>query len=461
MKCLRSVIRWSLAGVLFLVGGVAPWFFGAWEVWWFWPFVVLLAVGCLLAGISLLLGDGYFPRRAVWPLLFCLPFCIYILLHWWLRDAVFLNAQRAVLLHVTGVLVAVLVVFWMRDHQLRWLFWGLFASLVAMSIYGILNHGLTGSQLVLWRPGYEQYAGRATGPYFCPNHFAGAMEILIFMGLGLVLDRASSTRRRACGGVGIVLGLIAAVMSLSRGSGMTLAAVFALVMVVGFYQWPLSVRHGWRAACVCGCLFLAICAIVFVDAYRDRFVTYGGLQYISSEQEGTVVEQVTTRLLRTSRGRMFTGSWLAWQTSPWWGTGPGMHRNLWPAFAHSGDGDREAGVWPSLVNDDFHSYEVHSDWLELLQEQGIIGLMLFLIGCVAVLAVFVRAFKYTARNWRIHELDTIDNPPEGLYLVLAGFLSMGGMMVHSLGDFNLQMPGTVWMLALVVGLGIRASIVVE
>ncbi len=461
MDWVRSMIRWALVGVLFLVGCLAPWFFGTWEMWWFWPFTAVLAMGCVLAGIALFLGEGRFPSRAVWCLVLCLPFCVYILLRWWLGDVVYLDAERAVLLHLTGVFVAALVVFWLRDFQLPWLFWGLFGSLLAMAVYGILNHWVAESRHVLWAPRYEQYAGRATGPYFCPNHFAGAMELLIFMGLGLLLDRASCVRNRWMGGLAVVLGCMGAVMSLSRGSGLTLVVVFVLLMIVGFYQWPVSVRYGWRAVFVFGGLFVVISAIALAHGYRDRYVTYGGLRYVSSEQEEKVVAQVTTRLLRTSRGRMFTGAWLAWQTAPWLGTGPGMHRNLWPAFAHSGDGDREAGVWPSLVNDDFHSYEVHSDWLELLQEQGIVGTLLFLIGCIAVLVLFFRAFRRTAQHWKVHELDYLENPPEGFYLILAGFLSIGGMAVHSLGDFNLQMPGTVWMLAILVGLGIRASIAVD
>ncbi len=461
MERLRLVMRWALLVVVVLCACIAPWFFGAWEMWWFWPFVAVLAVGCVFAGIALFLGEGTFSKQGLWTLCLCLPFCIYILARWGFGDVVFLDAERTVLLHITGILVAAWVVFWVHDHHLPLLFWSLFVSLLTMSVYGILNHVVCGSRLVLWAPRFEQYAGRATGPYFCPDHFAGAMELFVCMGLGLVLDRASGRGKRVLGLFAVALGFIGAIMSLSRGAGMTLAVVLGIVVVVGFYQWPTSVRYGWRAMCVCGGLLVLIGAFWLAQDYRERFVTYGGLDRVSAMQETSVTEQVRSRLLRTSRGRMYTGAWLAWQTSPWLGVGPGMQRNLWPAFAHSGDGDREAGIWPSLINDDFHSYEVHSDWLELLQEHGMIGLMLFLLGCAGVMGVYFCAFLRTGQNWRKYELDYLEHPPSGYYMILAGFLSFGAMAFHSLGDFNLQMPGTVWMLAVLIGLGIRAGIAMK
>ena len=194
-----------------------------------------------------------------------------------------------------------------------------------------------------------------------------------------------------------------------------------------------------------------------MQGYRERFVTYGGLHQVSAAQEESVREQVVARLLRTSRGRMFTGAWFAWRTSPWLGIGPGMHRNVWPAFADSGDGDREAGIWPTLVNDTFHSYEVHSDWLELLQEHGLWGLLLFLLGVAGVVSVLLLALQREAQCWSRHELLYLMAPPQGHFMLLSGLFAIGAMGFHSLGDFNLQMPGTVWILAVLVGLGVRSA----
>ena len=460
MKCwqyFQAMVAGTLLGVLLAVGGVAPWFFGAWEMWWFWPFVALLSVGALCGGgLIVWLQQGSASHRATLVLWACVPFLCYTLLRWWAGPAVFVDAERAVLLHVSGVLVAALVVFALRDRHVPYLFWGLYSSLAVMSLYGILNHLLTGSQRVLWAPGYAQYAGRATGPYFCPDHFAGAMELLVCMGLGILLDRSVGAGRRLLGGLAVGFGGAAALMSLSRGAGMTLVVIGGLVVIWGFQQWPIRVRWAWRVVCAMAGLLVLAGAFAGAQGYRERFVSYGGLNRVVATSEEPLHTQVVDRLLRTSRGRMFAGSWRSWQTAPWFGIGTGMHRHVWPAVAASGDGDRDAGVWPTLLNDDFHSYEVHSDWLQLLQEYGVVGMGLFLLGFGAVVAFFWQCFREVAQDWTRHELEYLDACPRDYHLVLAGFLALGAMAFHSLGDFNLQMPGTVWMLAILVGLGIRA-----
>lgn len=154
---------------------------------------------------------------------------------------------------------------------------------------------------------------------------------------------------------------------------------------------------------------------------------------------------------------MYGGAWRAWQRAPWLGIGAGMHQHLWPEVAASGDGDRDAGIWPTLVNDDFHSYEVHSDWLQLLEEYGLIGFFLFLAPVIWLLRGLLLRLDEHSRPWRENELDAIrDRTPQGYYRVLAAGLAVGAMIFHSLGDFNLQMPGTVWLLAAIVGIGLGA-----
>ena len=44
---------------------------------------------------------------------------------------------------------------------------------------------------------------------------------------------------------------------------------------------------------------------------------------------------------------------------------------------------------------------------------------------------------------------------EGRYpLALGGLLSFVGMAVHSLGDFNLQMPATAWLLGAIIAVSV-------
>jgi O-antigen ligase len=240
---------------------------------------------------------------------------------------------------------------------------------------------------------------------------------------------------------------------------MTLLVIAGLVICWGFSQWPLPVRNWWRLACFSASILILLCAFIMARGYRERFVTYGGLHHVvSTGEDADLYSEVMTRLRRTTRGRMYVGAWRAWQSAPWLGTGLGMHRHFWPAFADSGDGDRASGQWPTLINDEFHSYEVHSDWLELLQELGVWGFVLFCVGLCGTFGVLYYACRTLSLDWKRNELAYSIEPPDNHFtFVLSALLAIGAMAFHSLGDFNLQMPGTVWMLGLIIGCGMHAA----
>jgi len=164
-----------------------------------------------------------------------------------------------------------------------------------------------------------------------------------------------------------------------------------------------------------------------------------------------VVSSVWEALSRTCRGRMYGGAVRAWKSAPWFGIGPGMHQNLWPHFAATEDGDRESGVWPTLSNDYMHSYEVHNDWLQLLEEYGVVGALLFLVPFGFVCFFFVSGIRREGRLWQ-RGGEMAGGEMQFVYL-LSGVLALAAMGFHSLGDFNLQMPATVWVFAVILALG--------
>jgi O-antigen ligase len=153
------------------------------------------------------------------------------------------------------------------------------------------------------------------------------------------------------------------------------------------------------------------------------------------------------------RVQMVSGALRAWRTAPAFGIGPGMHQTLWPHFSASPDGDPDKGIWPSHPNTGFHSYEVHSDWVQLLEEYGIVGLVLFLAALALVLRWLWRGLRREEAAWR--EGDW--NPPARsrfFGVLVAGVLAAVAMILHSAVDFNLQMPATGWMLGAILGLAV-------
>jgi O-antigen ligase len=451
---LDAIVRWVTFSALVLAALVGPWFFGAWEMWWFWPFVAVIGVAVAFTGVRLaLFGPRVMAavKPRVWIVLLSLvPFLVYAVIRSSMAE-VAMDAQRSVLLHVTGVAVAGIVVLGIDARQRRMLFWLLFADLLLIGVYGLVNHLVWGSANVLWAPRYEQYAGRATGPYFCPDHFSGAMELLLCLAIGIAAQRRQDRRVLGLVAVAAVVAVIGVVLSQSRGGGLTVIVLLGAAMIWAVAQWSRAVRWNVRLIVAAAALLLVLGLWEMGGGYVRRFSSYSGWR---GGGQGELLQQ----LGRTCRGRMYAGAWRAWRSAPWFGIGPGMHQHLWPHFAASPDGDREEGVWPTLVNTQFHSYEVHSDWLQLLEEYGVVGFGLFLVPCVVLLWTLSSRVFSDGRAWDAELARRVDVLT--FSVGVSGCLALVALGFHSLGDFNLQMPGTVWMLAVILAipLGVKPKV---
>jgi O-antigen ligase len=452
MAVCRGVLQWVTFGSVSISTLAGPWLFGGWESLWFWLLTAAVSVGVFSTGLQLILpaasAGRMMPRRTCYVLLAAIPFVVYAIIRLYTTE-VFMDAERSVLLHVTALCVAGEVLFGLNARQRKLMFWMLFGNLVLLGVYGVVNHLLWHSEHVLWAPRYEQYAGRATGSYFCPDHFAGAMELLLCLALGVLANRGGSGTSKWLAAVAGVIAVVAVVMTKSRGGGMTVVVVLGFALVCGVAQWPAAIRWNLRLVGVCTSLLLFMALLHFGDGYVQRFASYGGGWGKGAEQESSIAA-VAQALRGTSRGRMYGGALRAWRTAPWVGIGPGMHQHLWPHFAPTPDGNVELGVWPTQTNHHFRSYEVHSDWLQLLEEYGLAGLFFFLLPCIGVIYCFIRGVSEQGRSWQ----QSLSPPEASLTFAcwLGGALALVAMGFHSLGDFNLQMPGTVWLFAAIMAI---------
>lgn len=89
----------------------------------------------------------------------------------------------------------------------------------------------------------------------------------------------------------------------------------------------------------------------------------------------------------------------------------------------------------------------HNDYLELLSTQGIIGFSL--LGA----AIFLLYFRL-AKGLKL----SINKNTKNLYgLQVAGFCSVTAMLIHSLADFNFQLPANTVYFFVILAIGIRAK----
>jgi len=453
----RSVDRllsWAGLVCILLVVLPAPWLFGAWEMWWFWPLFSILSLGTVLFGVRLFLR-GKWPRSArrrlpSSPLLdatsaAALLFLLYAAVRMFQAE-VRMDAERSFLLFLSPVLIGVQIAYGCNAAQRRVLLTALLVNIGLLGLYGLINHAVTGSARVMWASAFPQYLneGRASGSYYCPDHFAGAVELGFCGGLALLLDRRTRWPWRMGAVCLIGIGAIGVILSKSRGGGLTLMVLLAAAPVVGLSSWQPRRRRLIRVLAFSAAAAALVLFALSDAPYMTRFKAYFRVDRLREAPPGKRLEILSNTLQNSSRGRMIGGALRAWTTRPIFGIGPGMHQHLWPRFAASPDGDVEEGIWPTRTSEHFHSYEVHSDWVQLLQEYGVVGLALLLVPAGLLFAALWRLARDAAGG-------RLPRPPLHAAAV-TGLLALVAMAFHSLGDFNLQIPATTWMLAALVAL---------
>ena len=435
----------------------SPWFWGAWEIWWFWPFAFGIFVATVCLGLrwtveACVRSDADRRHRShanTWlPALLFLPFMAYSVARFFQAD-VRMDAERSLLLFALPLLLAAGILASFRRSESGVLFGLLLADLCMLGLYGVWNHLRTGSQTILGLPGFPQYYldDRASGAYFCPDHYAGLLELALCMALPMLSARGQSWRSRLLAVMACVLALLGIVMSKSRGGGMAVVVILAAWLAWGFLEWPSRWRWGLRiVSTLCAAAILAGACLRKPD-YARRFVQYFGW----SHKNGQLVSsgKILDVLWQRDRPQMWAAAYRAWREHPWFGIGPGMHQNLWPHYAATPDGDRKTGKWPTFPNYTYHADMVHNDWMQLLEEYGAVGMLLFLIPATYLPFAWIRQLYREGAGACVPGAA-----PSGHTIpVCAALLAAAALAFHSLGDFNLQIPATGWLFAGILSVG--------
>lgn len=264
-----------------------------------------------------------------------------------------------------------------------------------------------------------------SGPFVNHSHFSQYMNLSIAAMLGLLLVKLRETvwggrlslpeiidrlgRRDLCGvwalAGAMVLAASAVFLSLSRAGAGALLLAGTLTAVVlarkrGLSDWR------WLVALLLALLSVALALYVGFDALYGRFAS------LCAEDVAGVRPQV------------WRGTIEAWKHWPILGTGLGTHAVIYPAFGGEAS--------PHLAA------QADNEYLQMLEETGIVGLGLLL----ALGGLAGRAFVRYVR----HEGGTIRVASYGLAMGLAA------IMLQNATDFGLRLPAISTLAAVVVGL---------
>ncbi len=278
---------------------------------------------------------------------------------------------------------------------------------LALAMFALIQYFTWNGKFYWVRPNTS--SASPFGPFVNHNNFAGYMEMLIPIPVALITTRAVRSEVKLFYAFSAALMGLALVTSLSRGGMIALAAEMIFITVWssrargkdGVYGGAMS-RNRFalvKKAGAVGAISLAILAgIIWIGP--DQIVG----RIANSGDKGDT--------FYVSRGWIWKDTLSMIAANPILGVGLGAYETAYPIYSHS--------------NGTLRVEFAHNDYLQILADGGILGGVI----AVAFLALFARAF---ARGL---------NAPDPLVrgIALGGGAGIFALLVHSMMDFNLQIP---------------------
>ena len=293
------------------------------------------------------------------------------------------------------------------------------------AVYGLANT-LTGVEYIWWSS-KTAYKGFVTGTFINRNHFAGFMEIVIPLGLGLLM--ADQPKLSHYPNWKAMLRGIVTMLLESRGR----LVVYTLIMFAALF---LSASRGGVASLFIA-LFVTLSLSFIFRGFRGAEARFGifilAMAIIASLWLGLGVLPERYKGSDTAAGARAS----IWKPTikilidyPYFGSGAGTFQYLFPSYR---DG-KVLGYYD----------HAHNDYLEQLSEQGVFGFIL-LGGAIILLEIQILR-GYIKRS---------DPLLRGmLFASLTGTLSL---LLHAIVDFNFHIPANAGYFFALLGIGVVAS----
>jgi O-antigen ligase len=259
------------------------------------------------------------------------------------------------------------------------------------------------------------YWPRLTGTYGCPNHFGGFLVMTCGVTLAFALFSHLPWLWRIICLYFAAMMMIGIIFSISRGSWIGLLCSFIVLSFFAIRSG--TVRWYWPVGGFAVVVAAAVLFILSSPSMTSRI-----------NEAYTIVE--SNAWTRYERVQLAMDSWKIFKDYPWFGTGPATFVHVHPHY--------QSVSYTTLA------IYTHNDYLNLLTDYGLVGLLLAL-GFLA--AVTFKMFRYLGQ--RPDARDRV--------LLASGCAAWCALLVHSVVDFNLHIPANAMVLFALAGLALRTS----
>jgi len=387
MSLLRAGLFLLIAGSVFALGGVEVWAvslieMGAAALFVFWAVIVALK------------PDGRICWSPLnWPLLGFLGIgLIQVAAH----STAYTFLTRTQMLKLAAYFLIFFLAtqaFRTRD-ELTKVAWFLIVLCFVVCLFGITQHFTSGSE-IYWTEALKT-RGEPFGPYVNRNHFAGFVELTLPMGLAMLIFRGVHRDVLPLTALLTIVPVSALILSGSRGGIISFAfEVGILVLLVR------SRRGAWKSARVIAAGAVALVALAMV-------AWIGASTAIERFSELKSPEVTLGRRISMARGAAHI-----FLDHPIIGCSIGTMVDVFPRYETAYDG--------KLVD------HVHNDYMETLAETGLLGGL-----CGAIFLWLL--YREARRNFEAEQGHF------SRALHAGAIAAVSGMLLHSLVDFNLQIP---------------------
>ena len=415
------------AGLL-LIGVFATWTEAA-PYWFGGPVIWLSAAGCL---ITLLVPVGGSVSRACVASL--AVFAAYILIRAGMSDVPYI-ARTDLIFCLTAFVAYVLVATCFTSPRSRYVILiALFLLIAGNTGMGFYQQFADSSANPLSFKGYNRSAADAVFGGFYPNsnHLAGYMELTGFIALALAcFGRVHSFVRLLCGLVFIMAGT-SVVMSTSRAGWMAMMAGVVMLGVVSAVLFSIKKRGraGGRAIGIVVASLVLVCGMGIL-----------GWQVLEKKfGQGNVLVNLN------GRDWMWTRAMETWQLNPVFGMGARAYeyyerrfRSLSSPWVH----------WNVDVEVD--AVFAHNDWLQLLADFGLVGLVLAVVLLLLHIGRGVGWIFGEVANRRAGESSGLFSDYRGAVL-LGTVCGLGAFAIHCVADFQMHTGANSLVAAILLGM---------
>ena len=303
--------------------------------------------------------------------------------------------STALLYFAYGLLCFLVVQCLRRTSQVKVLAWIFSGYGFTVALFALMQ-GIAPNGKLYWFRSLPS-GGWIYGPFVNHNHYAGLMEMLI--PIPLVISLADNVRdsRRAL--AALAAAVMASTIFLSGSRGGMAAFGTQMALLAGFL---VTRRQNRKVAFVLGGFLIVAVALM---------AWFGGgelVERLVSMHDGTRTELSSGTRLTIDRDAL-----KIFAQKPGLGWGLGTFPDIYPHFSN--------------LSTNFQVGPAHNDYLQLLVETGALGFAMLLW---FLLILFRSAFK------KLKHFPGDANTT----VTLAAVLGVIGILVHSVVDFNLQIP---------------------